>query len=327
MSIEEGAVSDAAVGPVALLPPTLVFDLETVPDVTGARRLFPLDGLSDADVLALLETQARIRNGREFQPHLLQRIVTIGVVYAAGDRLHVEAIGRDTQHADPDEHEREVLTRFFDAIERRSPTLVSWNGSGFDAPVLHYRALLRGVTAARYWEQGDGDRAFRYNHYLGRFHQRHTDLMDVLSGYQGRAVARLDAVASLLGFPGKMGMDGSKVAAAWFGDRRSEVFDYVEHDVLNTYLVFLRYRVMKGELTEAQFQSRALQLVEWLERSGAAHRREFVDAWRRAAEGAMTSPWSQARSGLGRVDPLQSRCGAGLAADGGDAEGDAGESV
>ena len=60
----------------------------------------------------------------------------------------------------------------------------SWNGGGFDLPVLHYRALLHGVQAPRYWEMGDEDTAFRYNNYLSRFHWRHLDVMDVLSGHQ-----------------------------------------------------------------------------------------------------------------------------------------------
>ena len=71
------------------------------------------------------------------------------------------------------------MKRFFDGIERYSPTLVSWNGGGFDLPVMHYRALINGVTAPRYWETGNDDASFRYNNYLGRYHWRHTDLMDV----------------------------------------------------------------------------------------------------------------------------------------------------
>jgi predicted PolB exonuclease-like 3'-5' exonuclease len=82
---------------------------------------------------------------------------------------------------------------------------VSWNGGGFDLPVLHYRALRFQVQAPRYWETGDEDNAFRYNNYLGRFHWRHVDVMDVLSGYQARARASLSDTAVLLGYPGKLG--------------------------------------------------------------------------------------------------------------------------
>ena len=89
---------------------------------------------------------------------------------------------------------------------------MSWNGGGFDLPVLNYRALIHGVTAAKYWDWGDDDREFKFNSYLGRYHTRHLDLMDVLAMYQPRASAGLDAMARLCGFPGKLGMDGSEVA-------------------------------------------------------------------------------------------------------------------
>jgi predicted PolB exonuclease-like 3'-5' exonuclease len=104
-----------------------------------------------------------------------------------------------------------LIERFFDGLDKFTPDLVSWNGAGFDLPVLHYRSLLHSVTAARYWETGDGDHSFRYSNYLSRFHWRHMDLMDILSGFQGRGRASLDDIAGLLGFPGKIGMHGADV--------------------------------------------------------------------------------------------------------------------
>ena len=103
------------------------------------------------------------------------------------------------------------MRRFFDGIEKYTPQLVSWNGSGFDLPVLHYRALIHGVPAARYWDWGDENRDFKFNNYCRRYHTRHLDLMDVLAQYQPRANAPLDEMARLCGFPGKLGMDGSEV--------------------------------------------------------------------------------------------------------------------
>jgi predicted PolB exonuclease-like 3'-5' exonuclease len=88
---------------------------------------------------------------------------------------------------EPADPEPELVRRFFDGIDRFIPQIVSWNGSGFDLPVLHYRALMHGISAARYWDLGDDERDFRYNNYLNRYHTRHLDLMDVLSAYQPRA--------------------------------------------------------------------------------------------------------------------------------------------
>lgn len=253
--------------------PVLVFDLETVPDIEGARRLHDFHGLSDAEVAEALFALRRIRTGSEFLQHPLQRVVSIGVLYHGGDQLKLSAFGRDN------EDEAELIRQFFDVIEKRTPTLVSWNGGGFDLPVLHYRALLHGIAAPRYWEQGDDDRSFRYNNYLSRFHWRHIDLMDVLAGYQARAVAGLDMIASLLGFPGKLGMDGSQVWPAWRDGDRAGIHDYVEHDVLNTYLVFLRFERMRGLLTPEGLARREAQLREYLVQVRAPHLDAFLAAW------------------------------------------------
>jgi 3'-5' exonuclease len=262
--------------------PVLVFDLETVPDIDGARRLHDFEGLSDGEVAEALFALRRIRTGSEFLAHPLHRIVSIGVLYQGGEQIKLSAFGRDS------EDEAELLRQFFDVIEKRTPTLISWNGGGFDLPVLHYRALLHGVASPRYWDQGDDDREFRYNNYLNRFHWRHIDLMDVLAGYQMRAAAGLDMIASLLGFPGKLGMDGSKVWPAWRDGDRASIHDYVEHDVLNTYLVYLRFELMRGGLNSDALTRREAQLRDYLGQAGRAHLDRFLAAWN--AAGAPSAP-------------------------------------
>jgi predicted PolB exonuclease-like 3'-5' exonuclease len=156
---------------------------------------------------------------------------------------------------------------------------VSWNGGGFDLPVLHYRALKHGIEAPRYWETGDSDRDFRWNNYLNRYHSRHTDLMDVLSGYQARASASLDQVALLLGFPGKLGMSGDKVWDKFRDGAIGEIRNYCETDVLNTWLVYLRYERMRGNLDAAGL-AREFELVrKTLTAMDQPHLDEFLAAW------------------------------------------------
>ncbi len=132
--------------------------------------------------------------------------------------------------------------------------LVSWNGSGFDLPVLHYRGLIHGVQCARYWDQGEDDKEFKWNNYISRYHSRHLDLMDLLAMYTGRANAPLDELAKLIGFPGKLGMDGSQVWEAYQQGRLDEIRNYCETDVANTYLVFARFQLMRGVLTPRTLQ-------------------------------------------------------------------------
>src|SRR5204863_166210 len=110
----------------------------------------------------------------------------------------------------------------------------SWNGGGFDLPVLHYRSLFHRISAPRYWEMGDHDHTFRWNNYLNRYQFRHTDLMDLLALYQNRAYVPLDQMATLLGFPGKMGMSGHRVWEYYQAGKIGEIRHYCETDVLNT---------------------------------------------------------------------------------------------
>lgn len=252
-----------------------VFDIETVPDVRTGRRLHELDDLSDQEIANVLfcRRQQETEGATEFLKHFLHRIVAISAVLRSDERLSVWSLGT------PDSSEAELIERFFDGIERFSPTLVSWNGSGFDLPVLHYRALLHGIPAPRYWELGDEDRDFRWNNYLNRFHERHTDLMDVLSGYQARAAASLNDIAVLLGLPGKLGMDGSAVWDCYLNGDFEAIRNYCETDVLNTYLVYLRYELIRGRLCAADHSAECARLRTYLHDEGKPHFAQFLDGW------------------------------------------------
>jgi hypothetical protein len=138
------------------------------------------------------------------------------------------------------------------------------------------------VTAARYWETGDGDSSFRYSNYLSRFHWRHMDLMDILSGFQGRGRASLDDVATLLGFPGKVGMHGSQVWEVYLQGGLARIRDYCETDVLNTYLVYLRFQLLRGHLNGAEHAGEIGRVRKLLHESAAAHLKEFAAAWPQA---------------------------------------------
>lgn len=255
----------------------LVFDIETVPDVAYGRRLLDLDGLADAEVAEAMFARRRQATGSDFLPLEQQRVVAIACVLRRGDSLKVWSLG------DPHSGERELLERFFEGIERFTPDLVSWNGGGFDLPVMHYRCLHHGVRAARYWEHGEEDTAFRYNNYLSRFHWRHLDLMDVLSGFQARGRAGLSSVAALLGLPGKMGFSGAQVWDAWQAGDILGIRRYCETDVLNTYLVFLAFQRMRGHLEHDAHAAEVRRVRELLAASGEPHHREFLGQWPDAA--------------------------------------------
>lgn len=253
---------------------TLVFDIETVPDVELGRRLHGVDDLDDDSVAKIMFFKQRQARQTDFLPLPQHRIVAISAVLRSRDELHVFTLG------DIDATEKDIVGRFYDGIERYSPELVSWNGTGFDLPVLNYRALLHGVNAEHYWEMGDSDREFRYNNYLSRFHWRHLDLMDVLSGFQIGARSSLQQVATLLGFPGKLGMSGDQVWDRYQVGELSAIRDYCETDALNTYLIYLRFQLVRGILDETRYNAELEQLRAKLEQAESPHFDKFLAAWR-----------------------------------------------
>lgn len=256
---------------------TLVFDVETVPDIAKAKALYGLHSLADQEALeALNNIRRQETGGSDFFRHHLHRVVCISVVLRMGDTIRAWSLGEE------DSSEADIIKRFFSAIDKYDLTLVSWNGSGFDLPVLHYRAMLHHISAPMYWELGDHYKEFRYNNYINRFHLRHVDLMDILSLYQAKAAQPLAQIASFLGFPGKLGMDGSQVHAAWQAGEIGRIRHYCETDVLNTWLIYLRFQLLRGSLFRQEYEYELSLVKNLLAQSQKPHWHDFLAAWEAA---------------------------------------------
>jgi predicted PolB exonuclease-like 3'-5' exonuclease len=257
------------------MTPILVFDIETVPDTAGLRKVWALgEEVSDDAVVELAMQRRRQATGSDFLPTHLQRVVALSCVLRERDSVRIWSLGG------AQDGEREIVQRFFDGIEKYTPQLVSWNGGSFDLPVLHYRALIHGVAGCCYWDLGEGNRDFKFNNYISRFHTRHIDLMDVLAGYVNRAWAPLDEVAQLCGLPGKLGMDGSQVYAAWKRGEIEAIRNYCETDVANTYALFQRFQMIRGLLTPEAYAREIEMLRAFIASQDAPHWREFSAAWK-----------------------------------------------
>jgi predicted PolB exonuclease-like 3'-5' exonuclease len=257
--------------------PVISFDIETIPDIAGLRALHGLpDTLADAEVAEFAFQKQRAKNGSDFLPLHLHRVIVISCAM----RSHgVDGGFKVWSLAEPKSGEGEIIQRFYDGIGKYTPNLVSWNGGGFDLPVLHYRGLIHGVAAPRYWDMGEDDRDFKWNNYISRYHTRHLDLMDLLALYQPRANAPLDELAKLMGLPGKLGMDGGAVWGAWCDGQIDAIRDYCETDVVNTYLVYLRFQQMRGQLTAKAHAEEVAFVRSELAKGDAPHWREFLAAW------------------------------------------------
>ena len=245
------------------------------PTSSSAAALHGLEGLSDKQVGYVMQTRQREQTGSEFLSLEQQRIVAISVAMRTRDGFKVWSLG---------ETDSSPRTNWCAASSTASsasaPTLVSWNGSGFDLPVLHYRALRHRVQAHRYWEMGDEDQSFRWNNYLSRFHWRHVDLMDVLSGFQGRGRVGLDqhgaaARASRQARHDRARASGTRTSRAAAEDIRN----YCETDVINTYLIYLRFELLRGRLTPRRARPRVRARARVAAGSRKAAPAEFLAAW------------------------------------------------
>lgn len=254
---------------------TLVFDIETVPDVKSGRLLYNVENKDDREVAEIMRAKRQEKTGNSgFLPHHLQRIVAISVALRTSHQFKLGSLGTINSE------EPALITAFFNCIEKYLPILVSWNGSGFDLPVLHYRALLYGISSPSYWNVGNDDASFRWNNYLSRYHYRHTDLMDILAAYQGRANAPLTEIALMLGLPGKLGMDGSHVWDYFLDRKLAAIRDYCETDVLNTYLIYLRFELIRGNFSFDTYQKECAYARETITQENKPHFNQFIDAWK-----------------------------------------------
>jgi len=254
--------------------PILAFDIETIPDCPGIRRLYNLpEDLADAEVAEVAFQKRRAVTGNDFLPPHLQRVVVISCVLRHDDEVWVFSIG------EPEVTEGPAIQRFFDGINKYALQIVFRNGRNFALPVLVARGLIQGVSAACFWDTGQDNKDAKWANYINRFHDRHLDLMDVLAMYGGRG-SPLDEVSKLAGFPGKLGVGG---AAVWDSYRKgaiASIRDYCETDCANTYLLYLRFQLMRCALTKEQYERETALLRAFLERQKLAHWDEFLSLWK-----------------------------------------------
>jgi predicted PolB exonuclease-like 3'-5' exonuclease len=254
------------------LTPILVFDIETIPDCAGIRKIHDLPAeLPDYEVAEVAFQKRRVQSGgSDFLPVHLHRVVVISCVLRNDDGIRIFSLG------EPQDGEAGAIQRFFDGMEKYLPQLVTWNGRSFDLPVLVSRGLANSVRAACFWETG-GDSKF--NNYVNRFHDRHLDLMDVLSIYGGRG-SPLDELARLCGFPGKLGVGGGAVWDSYRAGQLEAIRNYCEADAVNTYLLFLRFQMMRCAYTRERYESERQLLRAMLEKRAEPHWREFLSLWK-----------------------------------------------
>lgn len=230
--------------------PLVAFDIETIPDPEIGRRVLGIEGEDEAVVLEMVRRRQEETNGSQRYPQQpFHRVVCVCVTILdpKAGTIEMRALGSDPTD------ERSVIAGFFDlfAPSLPSPRLVSWNGNGFDLPVLRYRGMKHGIAAPGFYRT-HGDR--QESNYVNRYHDLHVDVMDVLSGYGASARAGLGTTCNLLDLPGKSFLD-REVYEHLFAGERTRVLEYCKLDTLETLLVFLAWSVHTGALAREELVS------------------------------------------------------------------------
>ena len=256
--------------------PVLTCDIETMTDLRSGAQLYGLD-LPEADLEAALTKLRRQESGMDFQRLALHEIVCISGLWLDDQgQMKLFSFSRE-QYS-----EAEILSKFLSIFDKRLPTLVSWNGAQFDLPVIMLRAMYHGLTAPALFDQGEIDTQKRYNNYQNRYHQRHIDLMDVMAMFNGRHFQKLDDVAHLLGYPGKRGDGAYHVPEYVRAQEWLKLTSYCEGDVLNTWLVYLRWLLLKGQLLAQDHRHFIDQTIQFLQ--AQPQHQDFLSVWRETSQ-------------------------------------------
>lgn len=228
----------------------VVFDIETIPDSAHHEgNGFPKPPFHIPVAIAFLHAEIMIEGTQEV--YWLKELRCGGT-------------------AEYSEHD--LLKAFIDFVDKQRPRLVSFNGRSFDLPVIKYRAMKHGLSAPLLTSS---DYSYRYNL------DHHCDLLEALTDFGASTRPKLDEVCSIFGLPGKLGTDGSMVAGMHEAGQIKEIRDYCELDVLNTYLVYLRYALLSGKTSPHGHDLAITDVKKYLERERAErpHLGEFLDAW------------------------------------------------
>ncbi|MGE0399334.1 MAG: 3'-5' exonuclease [Kofleriaceae bacterium] len=226
----------------------LVLDIETIPDT---ERWQPPD------------VQGAEPPRGAFPPSWAHRIVVIGCLWLDHGytlkRIGVVGDGAGGSGT-ADERERALLEDFSRFVGKHRPVLVTYNGRGFDLPVLALRSLCHGVALP--WYYRDHSTRYRYSD------QGHLDLCDWLADHGATRSGSLDAIARLIGLPGKTGVDGSQVEGLYAAGQLEEIQRYCLTDVAQTALLFLRFRLLQGQLDADDYRARTQELIDALTADG-----------------------------------------------------------
>lgn len=264
-----------------MLDKLFVFDIETIPDTDVLYNLTGSETIDEKEKRKELEEYSSIiSNGNSFPRQLFHKVVSISILIAdikhIGDCEYYK-INKIGTISNIDKTEKEMVEVFFNYISKNIPRIVDYNGRTFDLPVMKYRAMKYGIGVKNLFKSGD-----KWNNYSSKYSlDWHCDLLDALSDFGSSAKCKMNEVCSILGIPGKIGVDGSKVAEMFDSGLLKDIDNYCETDVLNTYLVYLNYMLLNGSVNYDNFIKMNKELKDYMISKNLPHFNEFIDEWKK----------------------------------------------
>jgi len=223
-----------------------IFDTETIPDIDLIRKSFEVEGLSDHDATLKAQEEHNTQHGTSFLPLAYHRVVALSAVIADefGNFIKVGDFGNKS------DEEEAIIRHFFSFIEEKNPKLVSFNGRGFDMPMLLIRAMRYNLSFGTYFDQNNPRLGkSKWENYRQRYAEEfHTDLLDSLGSFGAVRNLKLDTLCTMSGIPGKYDVSGDQVFALFYQGEVEKIREYCQSDVLNTYWLYLKYELLKGAL-------------------------------------------------------------------------------
>ena len=238
----------------------LVFDIESVVDKQLVADIkYPGENLTAAEALSRFTDERLAETGSDFIPSSLHIPASIAVAKVSSDFSLIDLVGLDEPQFRP-----EVMTeKFWKGWELyQQPTLVTFNGRAFDIPVLELAAFRYGISLPRWFAESGRS----YEQPRNRFNSRsHIDLMELLTNFGAcRLHGGLNLAARILKKPGKMDVTGADVQTLFEEGRLAEIYDYCRCDVLDTYFVFLRTRLLLGQIDRFQEKELVNSACQWI---------------------------------------------------------------